>query len=88
VDVALVVDAYHEFSHPREMMSGIVDALKPGGRVILIEYRGEDPRIPIKPLHKMTETQVRKEMKAVGLSWRETKNFLPMQHFLVFEKPN
>ena len=88
VDVVLMVDAYHEFSHPREMMRGIREALKPGGRVILIEYRGEDPRIPIKPLHKMTEDQVKKEMKAVGLRWRETKNFLPMQHFLVFEKFN
>ena len=87
VDVALMVDAYHEFSHPREMMQGIIEALKPGGRVVLIEYRGEDPRIPIKPLHKMTETQVKKEMRSMGLRWRETKNFLPAQHFMVFEKP-
>lgn len=88
VDVALMVDAYHEFSHPRQMMNGIVEALKPGGRVILIEYRGEDPRIPIKTLHKMTQSQVKKEMKAVGLRWRETKDFLPQQHFMVFEKPD
>ena len=86
VDVVLMVDAYHEFSHPREMMRGIREALKPGGRVILIEYRGEDPRITIKPLHKMTEDQVKREMNAVGLHWRDTKHFLPMQHFLVFEK--
>ncbi len=88
VDVVLMVDAYHEFSHPREMMLGIVAGLKPDGRVVLIEYRGEDPTIPIKPLHKMTEQQVIREMEAVGLQWRETQSFLPQQHFMVFEKPD
>lgn len=87
VDLALIVDAYHEFSHPREMMEGLMRALVPGGRVVLIEYRGEDPSIPIKPLHKMTEAQVRRELEAVGLVWRATGAFLPSQHFLVFEKP-
>ncbi len=86
VDLAFMVDAYHEFSHPREMMEGIVRALKPGGRVVLVEYRGEDPSVPIKELHKMTEDQVRREMAAVGLAWRETLDFLPQQHVLVFEK--
>ena len=86
-DVALMVDAYHEFSHPREMMTAIVEALKPGGRVVLVEYRGEDPTVPIKPLHKMTEAQARREMEAVGLRWRETRDFLPQQHVLIFEKP-
>ncbi len=86
VDLALIVDAYHEFSHPREMMEGIVRALRPGGHVVLVEYRGEDPAIPIKPLHKMTEAQVRLELEAVGLRWVETKEFLPRQHVLVFEK--
>ncbi len=86
VDVALIVDAYHEFSHPREMMEGLVRALRPGGRVVLIEYRGEDPSVPIKPLHKMTEAQVRRELGAVGLRWQRTGDFLPSQHFLVFEK--
>ncbi len=86
VDLALMVDAYHEFSHPRELMEKIVLALKPGGRVVLVEYRGEDPTIPIKELHKMTEAQARKEMQAVGLRWRETLDFLPQQHILVFEK--
>ena len=86
VDVALIVDAYHEFSHPREMMEALVRALVPGGRVVLIEYRGEDPAIPIKPLHKMTEAQVRRELEAVGLRWQSTGGFLPSQHFLVFEK--
>jgi len=86
VDLALMVDAYHEFSYPREMMVGIFRALKPGGRVVLVEYRGEDPTVPIKELHKMTEDQVRREMAVVGLTWRETLGFLPQQHVLVFEK--
>ena len=87
VDVALLVDVYHEFSFPREMMQSMVKALKPGGRVVQIEYRGEDPDVPIKRLHKMTVSQARKEMAAVGLAWKETKNFLPQQHFIVYEKP-
>jgi ubiquinone/menaquinone biosynthesis C-methylase UbiE len=87
VDVALMVDVYHEFSFPREMMLSLVKALKPGGRVVQIEYRGEDPDVPIKRLHKMTVAQCRKEMAAVGLVWKETKGFLPQQHFIVYEKP-
>jgi FkbM family methyltransferase len=87
IDAALMVDAYHEFSHPREMMQNLVEALVPGGRVVLIEYRKEDPSVPIKPLHKMSEAQVRKEMEAVGLEWINTKDMLPQQHFLVFQKP-
>jgi len=87
VDAVLMVDAYHEFSHPREMMESIVEGLKKGGRVILIEYRGEDPTVPIKPLHKMTQKQAVKEMEAVGLKHKETRDFLPRQHFMIFEKP-
>jgi FkbM family methyltransferase len=87
VDLVLMVDAYHEFSHPQEMMQGIVQGLKSSGRVVLIEYRAEDPKVPIKRLHKMTEAQAIKEMKAVGLNWLETKDFLPQQHFMVFQKP-
>ncbi len=87
IDVVLLVDAYHEFSYPREMMESIVNGLKPGGRLIQIEYRGEDPTVPIKKLHKMTVAQARKEMAEVGLVWKETKNFLPQQHFIVYEKP-
>ncbi|MDB9305060.1 methyltransferase domain-containing protein [Nodularia spumigena CS-591/12] len=86
VDLALMVDAYHELEYPQEVMTGIVKALKPGGRVVLVEYRGENPFIMIKRLHKMTQKQVRKEMQAVGLVWRETKNLLPQQHLMVFEK--
>lgn len=87
VDLALMVDAYHEFQYPQEMMQAIVKALKPGGRVVLLEYRQENPFVLIKELHKMSEKQVKKEMEAVGLKWRETQSFLPQQHFLVFEKP-
>ena len=87
VDLALMVDAYHEFEYPREMMSGVARALKPGGRVVLVEYRRENPFILIKAPHKMTQKQVRKEMSVVGLEWIETKNFLPQQHFMVFQKP-
>ncbi|ABG51384.1 Methyltransferase type 11 [Trichodesmium erythraeum IMS101] len=88
VDIALLVDTYHEFEYPREMMLGIVEGLKPGGRVVLLEYRSENPMIMIKGLHKMSEKQVKKEMKAVGLIWQDTRDFLPQQHFLVFKKPD
>ncbi|PSB12356.1 SAM-dependent methyltransferase [filamentous cyanobacterium CCP1] len=86
-DLALMVDAYHEFAYPKEMMEGIVQALKPRGRVVLAEYRGENPLIPIKGLHKMTQRQVKRELHAVGLEWEETKNVLPQQHLMIFRKP-
>lgn len=86
VDIALMVDVYHELEYPYEMMQEIVKALKPGGRVVLIEYKGENPFIMIKALHKMTVKQARREMSAVGLVWKETKEFLPQQHFIVFQK--
>jgi precorrin-6B methylase 2 len=86
IDLAVMVDAYHEFEYPYEMMEDIVKALKPGGRVALVEYRGENPFIMIKALHKMTQKQVRKEMQAVGLTWQETKNLLPQQHLMIFKK--
>jgi ubiquinone/menaquinone biosynthesis C-methylase UbiE len=86
IDAVLLVDAYHEFNHPFEMMRGIVQSLRPGGRVYLIEYRGEDRQLAIKPLHKMTEQQAIREMQAVGLEWVETQAFLPTQHFMVFSK--
>jgi ubiquinone/menaquinone biosynthesis C-methylase UbiE len=88
VDLVLLVDAYHEFSHPREMMMGIYRALRPGGRVVLVEFRLEDPEVPIKRLHKMSEEQAKVEMDAVGLKWVETRHFLPRQHFMVFQKPH
>ncbi len=87
VDLALLVDAYHEFSHPYEMMQNLVHSLKPGGRIALVEYRAEDPEVPIRPRHKMTETQARKEMEAAGLQFVENKKVLPQQHLLIFRKP-
>jgi ubiquinone/menaquinone biosynthesis C-methylase UbiE len=87
IDAALLVDAYHEFAYPFEMMRALMTALRPSGRVILVEYRGEDPSIPIKPLHKMTEAQAILEMDAVGLRHERTVDTLPTQHILIFEKP-
>ncbi|MEO0346384.1 MAG: class I SAM-dependent methyltransferase [Pseudomonadota bacterium] len=87
IDLAFIVDAYHEFSHPYEMGTAIAAALKPGGRLVLIEYRAEDRAVPIKPLHKMTVDQVRKEMVALGLEFEANRDFLPQQHFLVFRRP-
>ena len=88
IDAAIMVDAYHEFSHPFEMINGIYDALRPGGRIFLLEYRGEDDSVPIRPLHKMTEEQVVKEMSIFGLEWTETLDFLPWQHMMIFTKPS
>lgn len=86
VNLVLMVDAYHEFSHPWEMMTAVVRALKPGGLAVLVEFRGEDPSVKRHRLHKMTEAQARREMAAVGLNWRETKDILPQQHVMIFEK--
>jgi len=86
VDVAVMVDVYHEFEFPYEMMLGICRALKPGGRVIFVEYRREDPAVPIKLLHKMTAAQVKREMSALPLIWVRTSEVLPRQHVMVFRK--
>ncbi|NJL82505.1 MAG: methyltransferase domain-containing protein [Chloroflexaceae bacterium] len=87
VDLALLVDAYHEFEYPKEMMQAVYRGLKPGGKVVLVEYRRENPLIPIKALHKMTQRQAKQEMAAAGLVWQETQEFLPQQHVMFFEKP-
>ncbi len=88
IDLALMVDAYHEFAYPREMMRSIVKGLKPGGRVALLEYKLENPLIAIKKLHKMSQAQVKAEMAAVGLTFVETQHGLPQQHLLIFRKPS
>jgi precorrin-6B methylase 2 len=89
INLAIMVDAYHEFEYPREMMTALVQALRPNGRIALVEYRAENPFILIKRLHKMSQAQVKKEMQAVGLIWQETKSQLPQQHLMIFEKhPN
>ena len=87
IDLAFIVDAYHEFSFPREMGERLKESLKPGGQLVLVEYRAEDPRVPIKRLHKMSEMQVKQEMAAIGLDWIRTESHLPQQHLLVFQKP-
>ena len=86
IDLAIMVDVYHEFSYPYEMMQGICRALKTGGRVVFVEYRTEDPHVPIKRLHKMTELQVVKEATPHPLEWVETIDKLPRQHVVIFKK--
>jgi SAM-dependent methyltransferase len=86
VDTVLMVDVYHEFSYPFEMMQSICRALKPNGRVIFVEFRAEDPSVPIKPVHKMSEAQVRKEMSLLPLKWEETIAALPRQHIVIFRR--
>ena len=87
VDAVLLVDTYHEWDHPLEMMTAVLRELKPGGRVFQVEYRGEDSSVQILPHHKMTVAQARKEMEAAGLRWVETVDDLPQQHVIIFEKP-
>ena len=86
VDLVIMVDVYHEFDHPYEMMQAICRALKPGGRVAFVEYRAEDPTVPIKRVHKMSEAQVRKEAAVHPLEWVETIETLPRQHIIIFRK--
>ncbi len=86
VDLVLMVDVYHEFDQPFEMMQALVKTLKPGGRVVFVEFRGEDPNVPIKLVHKMSEAQVKKEMTVQQLEWVETIKTLPWQHLIVFRK--
>ncbi|MEL6470204.1 MAG: class I SAM-dependent methyltransferase [Cyanobacteria bacterium J06623_4] len=86
IDMAVMFDAYHEFAYPAEMMAGIVKALKPGGQVVLAEYRAENPLVLIKKHHKMSQKQVKKELSAAGLTWIKTDDRLPQQHLMFFEK--
>ena len=86
IDLAIMVDVYHELEFPFEVIDSLVKALKPGGRIAYVEYRLEDPRVPIKTLHKMSEAQVRKEAAAHALVWERTANTLPWQHVVIFRK--
>ena len=86
IDLAVLVDVYHELAYPYEVMRSLIRALKPGGRIVLVEYRGEDPAVPIKTVHKMSETQIRREMNLLPLTWERTSERLPMQHIVVFRK--
>lgn len=86
LDLALLVDVYHEFEYPYEMLASIARALKPGGRLVIVEYRAGDPKVPIKPLHTMSEAQVRKEAAAHPFEWVKTVSNLPWQHAIVFRR--
>jgi ubiquinone/menaquinone biosynthesis C-methylase UbiE len=87
VDLILMVDVYHECSDPETTLQGLRRALRPGGRLVLVEFRGEDPEVPIKPEHKMTLKQVRREVEPQGFTFRTSLEFLPWQHVIIFEKP-
>ena len=86
LDKILLVDVYHEFSYPAEMVGSIKNALKSNGQLFLIEYRGEDSSVPIKKIHKMTVKQSIKEMEAAGFRLKENIDNLPWQHCMIFEK--
>jgi ubiquinone/menaquinone biosynthesis C-methylase UbiE len=86
VDLVLMVDVYHEFSDPASMMRHIKDALKPNGRVVLVEFRKEDPSVPIQPLHKMSVQDVRSELEPMGFKFERSLEFLPWQHIIFFTK--
>jgi precorrin-6B methylase 2 len=86
VDIVLMVDVYHELSYPFEVMTKVREALKPDGRVVFVEYRKEDPVVPIKQVHKMSVEQLEKEMQVIGLAHVQTLETLPSQHIVIFKK--
>ncbi len=86
VDLLLMVDVYHEFSHPVQMLAGIRESLKPDGLIALLEYREEDPTVPIKPLHKMSKRQILREYSANGFRLVKQYDGLPWQHLMFFGK--
>ena len=86
-DLALLVDVYHEFSKPQEMLRHIRESLKPGGRLVLLEYRKEDPKVPIRPEHKMSVKGVRAEIEPEGFVFTKAIETLPEQHILIFTRP-
>jgi predicted methyltransferase len=86
VDLALMVDVYHELAYPREMLQALHKALKRNGRLLLLEYRAEDRSIPIKELHKLSVAQAKRELAANGFVLARKADFLPIQHYLLFQK--
>lgn len=87
LDLILLVDVYHEFSQPQKMLDNIRESLKPGGRLVFLEYRAEDPSVPIRAEHKMTVNQVRAEVQPQGYRFDKTIEVLPQQHIIIFKKP-
>ena len=88
IDMAIMVDVYHELAYPFEVMRSIMSALKPGGQIVFVEYKAEDKSVPIKPLHKMSEAQIKREAGIFALEWERTVSTLPWQHVVVFRKRN
>lgn len=86
VDLALMVDVYHELTYPQEMLRSLKSALKPGGRLVLLEFRAEDPGVPIRPEHKMTVADARRELEHEGFVFEKVLPDLPWQHILIFRK--
>jgi ubiquinone/menaquinone biosynthesis C-methylase UbiE len=86
VDLILLVDVYHEFSEPQKMLRHMRESLKPDGRLVLLEYRGEDPSVPIRPEHKMTVAQAKAELEPEGYRLERSLETLPRQHILIFRK--
>ncbi len=86
VDLVLCVDVYHEFSHPEQMLAAMRKSLRPEGRLVLVEFRAEDPKVPIKPLHKMSKAQILKEIPANGFRLVEQFDELPWQHMMFFQR--
>ncbi len=87
VDLILMVDVYHEFAQPQAMLRRMREALKPGGRLVLLEYRKEDPSIPIRPDHKMSVAEAKTEVEAEGFTLTNVDERLPRQHILIFTRP-
>jgi ubiquinone/menaquinone biosynthesis C-methylase UbiE len=84
IDLILMVDVYHEFSQPQAMLDRMRESLKPGGRLVLVEYRKEDPKVPIRPEHKMSVADVRTEVEAEGYQFDQVIEVLPRQHIIIF----
>src|ERR1035438_1014603 len=87
IDLVLLVDVYHEFSEPEKMLDRVRKSMKPNGRIVFLEYRAEDPEVPIRPEHKMTVKQVRAEVEPEGYKFDKTIEVLLQQHIIIFRKP-
>ncbi len=87
LDMVVLVDVYHELSRPQRMLEGIRESLKPGGRLVLLEYRKEDPSVPIRPEHKMSVDEVKAEVTPEGFRFEKVVDKLPWQHIIFFRKP-